>query len=179
MQRRTSLKLILQALAGTSSGLAWGNTPAWMNRTMIKRKIPSSSEELPVVGVGTWQTFDVGLTGAERYPLEQVLQLLIEKGGSVIDSSPMYGNSERVVGDLTSKLRIRKSLFCATKVWTNGRDAGIRQMENSMRLMQADPMDLMQIHNLVDWKTHLPVLRDWKEAGKIRYLGITHYHWLK
>ncbi|HYG41250.1 MAG TPA: aldo/keto reductase [Cytophagales bacterium] len=143
---------------------------------MHKRKIPKSGELLPVVGVGTWQTFDVGETASEMAPLKEVLRLLIENGGSVIDSSPMYGRSEKVAGQLIKDLGIRKSIFCATKVWTNGREAGIRQMEQSMDLMNANPMDLMQIHNLVDWKMHLPVLRDWKEKGKIRFIGITHYH---
>jgi len=172
MNRRNSLKW----LACASAGLWWKTPFPFADTTMQKRKIPSSGELLPVVGVGTWQTFDVGDNAAEREPLEQVLKLLVEKGGSVIDSSPMYGKSERVAGELTEKLGLRKSLFCATKVWTNGKDAGIRQMENSMQLMKARPMDLMQIHNLVDWQTHMPVLRQWKEQGTIRYLGITHYH---
>jgi len=131
---------------------------------------------LPAVGVGTWQTFDVGPNAPERKELKDVLRNLPELGGSVIDSSPMYGESERVVGDLTADLGNRNKLFFATKVWTSGRDAGIRQMEQSFKLMRTTRMDLMQVHNLLDLATHTQTLREWKTAGKIRYLGITHYH---
>lgn len=131
---------------------------------------------LPVVGVGTWQAFDVGPNAPERKELKEVLRNLPELGGSVIDSSPMYGESERVVGDLTADLGNRNKLFFATKVWTSGRDAGIRQMEQSFKLMRTTRMDLMQVHNLLDLATHTQTLREWKTAGKIRYLGITHYH---
>ncbi len=141
----------------------------------MKRKIPSSGEMLPIVGVGTWQTFDVGAAPAERAPLKEVLLTLLEKGGSVIDSSPMYGRSEGVVGDLSTELGINEKLFVATKVWTNGRQSGIDQMNRSFSLLRRKTIDLMQIHNLVDWQTHLATLRSWKADGKIRYLGITHY----
>jgi aryl-alcohol dehydrogenase-like predicted oxidoreductase len=100
----------------------------------------------------------------------------VEAGGSVIDSSPMYGRSEGVVGDLSAALGLRDKLFFATKVWTSGRDSGIRQMEDSLRLMRAQRMDLMQVHNLLDLDTHAKTLREWKKAGRIRYIGITHYH---
>jgi aryl-alcohol dehydrogenase-like predicted oxidoreductase len=144
-------------------------------KLMAKRPIPRSGELLPVIGVGTWQTFDVGPNAPERAELKEVLRLLAEAGGSVVDSSPMYGEAERTVGDLTAELGLRKKLFFATKVWTTGREAGIRQMEESRRLMRAETIDLMQVHNLVDLGTHLKTLREWKSAGKIRYLGITHY----
>ncbi len=140
-----------------------------------RRKIPSTGENLPVVGVGTWQTFDVGASDSERQPLLNVLQELIKYGGSVIDSSPMYGRSEGVVGDLAQRMEIVDKLFMATKVWTNGRDQGIKQMEQSMSRMKKSPIDLMQIHNLVDWKTHIKTLQALKEEGRIRYIGITHY----
>ncbi len=130
---------------------------------------------LPIVGVGTWHTFDVGTSPAERAPLKEVLKTLLEKGGSVIDSSPMYGRSEGVVGDLSTELGINDKLFIATKVWTSGRQSGIDQMNRSFSLLQRQTIDLMQIHNLVDWRTHLTTLRNWKADGKIRYLGITHY----
>ena len=146
------------------------------NDVMNQRTIPSSGEKIPIVGLGTWQTFDVGNTKEEREPLKDVLRVLIEHGGSLIDSSPMYGKSEKVVGDLTTALNIKKSIFEATKVWTSGKEEGIQQMERSMQLMQAEPIDLMQIHNLVDWKTHLGTLKRWKEERKVRYIGITHYH---
>jgi diketogulonate reductase-like aldo/keto reductase len=142
---------------------------------MHKRPIPSSGEPLPVVGCGTWQTFDVGPGKEERAPLLEVLRVLFAAGGSVIDSSPMYGRSEQVVGELLSQMKAEDKSFVATKVWTSGRDAGIRQMERSIQLLRKQPLDLMQIHNLVDWRTHLKTLRQWKGEGRIRYLGITHY----
>lgn len=142
---------------------------------MLTRPIPSSGEALPVVGLGTWQTFDVGTGAKERAPLTEVLKMLFEAGGSVIDSSPMYGTSEAVVGNLLAAMNGHDKAFLATKVWTQGRNAGIQQMEESMRLLKDQRLDLMQIHNLVDWKLHLPTLRAWKAEGRIRYLGITHY----
>ena len=144
-------------------------------KKVIKRIIPSSNEQLTAVGVGTWQTFDVGEAAAEREPLKNVLKTLIEKSGSVIDSSPMYGRSEKVVGELSTELSLNSKLFIATKVWTSGEEEGIRQMNNSFSLLKRDKLDLMQIHNLVDWQTHLKTLRKWKESGKVRYIGITHY----
>lgn len=146
------------------------NTPR-----MHTRPIPSSGEALPVIGCGTWQTFDVGTGSDERAPLAEVLRILFEAGGSVIDSSPMYGRSEAVVGDLLKQAGMHDRAFVATKVWTRGRDAGIRQMRESMKLLQDERIELMQIHNLVDWRTHLKTLRGWKQEGRIRYLGITHY----
>ena len=145
-------------------------------RTMATRPVPRSGEAIPVVGVGTWQTFDVGANAPERAELKDVLRLLSENGGSVVDSSPMYGEAERVVGDLTAELALREKLFFATKVWTSGRESGIRQMEQSFRLMRTKRMDLMQVHNLQDLETHVKTLREWKAAGRIRYIGITHYH---
>jgi aryl-alcohol dehydrogenase-like predicted oxidoreductase len=145
-------------------------------KRMATRTIPKTGESLPVVGVGTWQTFDVGPKAPERKELVDVLRLLVKHGGSVIDSSPMYGQAERVVGDLTSDIGSRDRFFFATKVWTSGREAGIRQMEQSFRLMRTERMDLMQVHNLLDVQTHLATMREWQAAGRIRYLGITHYH---
>jgi diketogulonate reductase-like aldo/keto reductase len=163
-----------QILLGTASALAVAAVPA-EGEKVATRKIPSSGEALPVVGVGTWQTFDVGASPADRAPLADVLRTLFDAGGSVIDSSPMYGASEGVVGDLLTAAGTRSRAFLATKVWTTGRDAGIRQMNASMQLLRADRIDLMQVHNLVDWKVHLATLRGWKGDGKVRYVGITHY----
>jgi diketogulonate reductase-like aldo/keto reductase len=143
---------------------------------IMKRPIPSSGEMLPVVGLGTYQSFDVGNAAAEREPVKEVLRLFVEEGGMLVDSSPMYGPSESVVGDLAVELGLSGKLFMATKVWTSGREAGIRQMEESLRHMKVGRMDLMQIHNLLDWKTHLATLKQWKASGRIRYIGITHYH---
>ncbi|HXV47268.1 MAG TPA: aldo/keto reductase [Candidatus Binatia bacterium] len=142
---------------------------------VIKKPVPTTGELLPVIGLGTWQTFDVGAAGAAREPLRNVLREFVRLGGSVIDSSPMYGRSESVAGDIAAELGVRKQLFLATKVWTSGRDAGIRQMDQSFERLRTQRMDLMQVHNLVDYKTHLATLRRWKEQGKIRYLGVTHY----
>jgi len=173
ISRRNTLKLIGAAALGgiTMPSLA----SLYKSRTMLKRAIPSSGEKLPVVGLGTWIQFDVGASASEREPLRQVLKSMHQYEGKVIDSSPMYGNAERVVGDLTTELGIQNQFFYATKVWTSGKSSGINQMQASMRKMQRKSMDLMQIHNLIDWKTHLKTLREWKEKGKIRYLGITHY----
>jgi diketogulonate reductase-like aldo/keto reductase len=142
---------------------------------MLTRPIPRTGEALPVVGVGTWQTFDAGPEPAARQPLRQVLDGLFEAGGRMIDSSPMYGRAEAVVGDLLAELDARPKAFLATKVWTTGRERGIEQMRRSAELLRAPVIDLMQIHNLVDWATHLATLRQMKDAGSIRYLGVTHY----
>lgn len=146
-----------------------------MEGPILKRAIPSSNEKIPVVGLGTWQTFDVGENESDRAPLKEVLKTLIDNGGSVVDSSPMYGNSEKVVGDLSTELNLNQKLFIATKVWTNGEKSGIEQMNNSFALLKRSKIDLMQIHNLVDWKTHIKTLQNWKEQGRIKYIGITHY----
>ena len=143
---------------------------------MSRRAIPRSGELLPAVGLGTYQTFDVSGSRAEREPLREVLRLFAENGGSLIDSSPMYGSSEGVVGDLSAELGLRPKLFMATKVWASGREAGMRQMEESFRRMRVERMVLMQIHNLLDWKNHARTLAEWKQAQRIRYTGITHYH---
>jgi diketogulonate reductase-like aldo/keto reductase len=145
------------------------------NATMITRPIPSTGEALPVIGLGTWQAFDVGSGAATRGTLAEVLRLFFAGGAKIIDSSPMYGRAEGVVGDLLTELDARESAFIATKVWTSGREGGIAQMKRSAELLRTRVIDLMQIHNLLDWRTHLSTLRRMKEAGQIRYIGITHY----
>jgi diketogulonate reductase-like aldo/keto reductase len=162
-------------IAAGAGLLVAGHAAAQTGVRMHQRKIPSSGEMLPVVGVGTWRTFDVGAKPEDRAPLAEVLRLLFAAGGSVIDTSPMYGSAEAVVGDLLSAAAARSKAFIATKVWTTGRDTGVAQMRKSMGLLKTDRIDLMQIHNLVDWRAHLPTLRAWKAEGRIRYLGITHY----
>jgi diketogulonate reductase-like aldo/keto reductase len=144
-------------------------------KTMMTRVIPSSKEPLPAVGLGTYRGFDVAPSDPAYRSLPAVLDALFEKGGKVIDSSPMYGRAEQTTGELLSIHEPRSPAFLATKVWTRGREEGIAQMEQSFKLLQTDRIDLMQIHNLLDWQTHLPTLREWKEAGRIRYIGITHY----
>ena len=157
-------------MAAAAAGAGAGTVPA-----IIRRRIPSDGELLPVVGLGTWRTFDVGPTPAERQPLREVLARFVALGGRVVDSSPMYGSAETVVGDLAAEQGLTSSLFVATKVWTSGREAGLAQMERSRQRLRVARLDLVQVHNLTDWETHLRTLRDWKAAGRIRYLGVTHY----
>jgi aryl-alcohol dehydrogenase-like predicted oxidoreductase len=142
---------------------------------MLTRPIPSSGIQLPVIGCGTWLGFDIGQRPQERPGRAAVLEALFAAGGRVVDSSPMYGSAEEVVGGLLEASPARSDAFIATKVWTTGKQAGIAQMERSMELLRAPHIDLMQIHNLVDWRTHLETLREWKEQGRIRHMGITHY----
>ena len=142
---------------------------------MLTRTIPATGEALPVIGLGTWQVFDVGADASARAPLRDVLRTFFAAGGRMVDSSPMYGTSESVVGDLCTELSICKPLFVATKVWTSGRDAGIQQMETSFKRLRVEKMDLMQVHNLVDVATHTKTLADWKAKGRVRFVGITHY----
>src|SRR5262245_1085592 len=167
---------VLRLIAGCGILAGVNRNALAQSQGLLKRKIPRGGEMLPAVGVGTWQTFDVGSNAPERAELKEVLRLLVQGGGSVIDSSPMYGRAEGVVGDLSAEAGLRDKLFLATKVWTSGRDSGIRQMETSLRLMRAQRMDLMQVHNLQDVAVHAKTLREWKDAGRIRYAGITHYH---
>ena len=148
---------------------------ATSSKAIVSKPIPRTGESLPVIGLGTWQTFDVGSAQSERAPLRQVLSEFVRLGGTVIDSSPMYGRSESVAGDLANELKLDNKLFVATKVWTSGREAGIRQMEESFRRLRVKRIDLMQIHNLIDWRTHLTTLRRWKKEGRVRYIGVTHY----
>jgi aryl-alcohol dehydrogenase-like predicted oxidoreductase len=177
MGRRDALCLVVAgtaALVGARVGSGW---PAGeeIAASILTRKIPSSGEKLPVIGLGTWQTFDVEPTSAERKPLEEVVQAFANLGGEVVDTSPMYGRSEAMLGEIVASLNLRDRLFLATKVWTSGRLAGIRQMEESMRRLQANRIDLMQVHNLVDASTQLETLQEWKREGRIRYIGVTHY----
>jgi diketogulonate reductase-like aldo/keto reductase len=142
---------------------------------MLLRKIPSTGEALPIIGIGTYKGFDVASNGNDRAALGDVLRTLFSRGGAVLDSSPMYGRAEGVAGELLAAQGAHEKTFIATKVWTQGREAGIEQMNRSMKLLRCERIDLMQIHNLLDWRTHLATLRSWKEAGRIRYIGITHY----
>jgi diketogulonate reductase-like aldo/keto reductase len=154
---------------------AAGPPPAGAASSILTRPIPSSGEAIPVVGLGTWRTCDVGTAPSERAPLKAVLQRFVELGGRVIDSSPMYGTAESVAGDLAAELAVTDKLFFATKVWTSGREAGVAQVEQSFRRFRTKRLDLLQIHNLLDWKTQLRTLRDFKQTGRIRYVGVTHY----
>jgi diketogulonate reductase-like aldo/keto reductase len=142
---------------------------------MITRPIPTTGEPMSVIGLGTWRAYDVGSDETGRRPLRQVLQRLLDAGGRIIDTSPMYGRAEAVTGDLLAEMAARPRSFLATKVWTTGRERGIEQMQRSAQQLRTEIIDLMQIHNLVDWRTHLATLRRMKEEGRLRYIGITHY----
>ena len=165
--------------AGCASTLAQTALPglvAAMERGTIRKTIPASGEALSVIGLGTSRTFDVDLNETTLAPLLEVTRAFFQQGGQLIDSSPMYGNAESVTGKLLKQVKNKQDLFTATKVWTNGRESGIRQMQQSMQRLGVAKIDLMQIHNLRDWKTHIETLRQWKAEGKIRYIGITTSH---
>jgi len=140
---------------------------------LIQKKIPSTGESLPIVGLGTARRYEAVTTEAERAPLRETLREFKALGGKVIDSSPTYGTAEQVVGDLVSELKIRDSLFIATKVSISGRDAGLKQLEQSFKRLQTPKIDLIAVHNLRDTQTHLRTLREWQQQGRIRYVGIT------
>lgn len=142
---------------------------------MHERQIPSTGEAMPVVGLGTWQAFDIGEGAGERGQRREVLEVLFAAGGRMVDCSPMYGRAEAVVGTLLAEMQARDKAYLATKVWTSGEAAGIGQMQASAAKLQTGTIDLMQIHNLVDWRTHLKTLRAWKEKSTFRHIGITHY----
>ncbi len=160
------------------AGAALGLSPMVVNAErgpMMRRPIPASDEQLPVIGLGTYKVFDVAGSHEEIATRRAIVDMLADAGGSVIDTSPMYNRSEKVIGDIIASGSERKNLFLATKVWTNGRDAGIGQMGRSAELMKTDVIDLMQVHNLRDTDVHMATIRDWQEQGRIRYNGLTHY----
>src|SRR5438552_5401447 len=176
MTRRKATRLIGVSAAGLCLPVRALRAQAKAeSSTMLTPAIPSTGEKLPVIGLGTWQAFDVDLTSDNRRQLGDVLSLFVKLGGRVIDTSPMYGRAEDVIGALTTALGIQDKIFLATKVWTRGKKDGIKSMERSMALLRAKRIDLMQVHNLVDVQTQLTTLREWKAQGRIRYLGVTHY----
>lgn len=170
IDRRTFL-----ALSAAAAALPWRRALA-AGAPMMTRPVPKTGEALPVIGMGTYDTFDVASATPEQAPLVEVMRLFHAAGGRVIDSSPMYGKAEQTVGDVLAELKRPAGMFMATKVWTDGKEAGVAQMKASMQKMgTGGKIDLMQIHNLRDWKTHLATLREWKAQGIVRYIGITHY----
>ena len=142
---------------------------------MLMRMIPGTDESIPVVGLGTYEVFDVAGSAEEIETRQEIIHMLVEMGGSLVDSSPMYGRSEKIVGDIIEASGNRDDLFLATKVWTNGRSAGVTQMQRSADIMNAGTIDLMQVHNLRDLDVHMTTIREWQDDGRIRYNGITHY----
>jgi aryl-alcohol dehydrogenase-like predicted oxidoreductase len=172
MNRRELLSTAVKAMAAAAlSTRAAGAGPA---AATIVRKIPSSGEELPVIGLGTSKVFEVGDAAAERAPLQQVLAAFFAAGGRLVDTSPMYSSAEAVLGALMTP-DMHSRAFLATKVWTRGERSGIEQMTHSAQLLKSERLDLIQVHNLLDLDTHLKTLRAWKESGRVRYVGVTHY----
>lgn len=168
--RREALTLLL----GAGIGIATGRLSAQPeSNEQILRAIPRSGERIPAIGLGSSDTFEVGASA--RAPVRDVLESYVRLGGRVVDTSPMYGTAETVIGDIAHHLGVQAKLWLATKVWTRGRQSGIEQMEESFRRLRTDRIDLMQVHNLIDTQAHLRTLRDWKEQGRIRYIGVTHY----
>ena len=172
----TPRRSFLQGLAGLGIALALGPGRANAARAPLTRPIPSSGERIPVIGVGSWLTFDTGAAASALDRLQPVLQAFFDHGGRLIDSSPMYGTAERVIGELLPRMKGREALFAATKVWIYGQALGRRQMEASRKLWGVPRFDLMQIHNMLDWEDHFEVLREMKREGRIRYIGITTSH---
>ena len=166
---------LLQSLAGAGAALAVGSLARAADDAQILRVIPSSGERIPAIGLGTSRTFDIAGTGPRLDGAREVLRLFAAGGGRLVDSSPMYGHAESVIGTLARELALRQRLFYATKVWTHGRQQGVRQMLASLDRMGTARMDLMQVHNLVDTEVHLETLHSWKQQRMLRYIGITHY----
>ena len=161
-----------------AAAAALGLTPTLAvadERRMLDRPIPASGERIPVIGLGTYSVFDVDSTPAEIATRKEIVELLLGEGGSVIDTSPMYNRSERVIGDVFAAGVPREPTFIATKVWTDGQASGVKQMKRSAELMNTDVIDLMQVHNLRDTQVHMETIRDWQDEGRIRYSGLTHY----
>lgn len=166
----------LKGLVALVAGLTMPPSARAAGSAAISKPIPASGERLPVIGMGSWLTFDVGDNAAERAQRVQVVQAFFEQGGVLIDSSPMYGSSEEVIGYCLGRIAARERLFAATKVWTPGRWLGVQQMESSRRKWGVARFDLMQVHNLLDWEAHLDTLKAMKAEGKLRYIGITTSH---
>lgn len=164
------------AALGAAGLPAWAPPVDAQPQEPIRRPIPATGEPLPVIGLGTWITFNAGTAASARTPLVPVMQTFFDRGGAMIDSSPMYGTSEAVIGDLLTRAPRRQRLFAATKVWTYGKSAGERQMESSRRLWGVPKFDLIHVHNMLDWEAHVETLQAWKAAGRVRYIGITTSH---
>jgi diketogulonate reductase-like aldo/keto reductase len=175
-ENRLRRRRLMQALAGCAAVALAGPKFATAAPQAIRKPVPSSGELLPVIGMGSWLTFDVGDNLRARAVRTQVLQAFFDHGGALIDSSPMYGSSQEVIGHALAQVRNKSALFAATKVWILGRGFGIRQMEDARRLWGMPRFDLMQVHNLLDWETHLETLKAWKAEGRVRYIGVTTSH---
>ena len=169
--RRTVLKVVGVSSLTPSMALQAADAKTYMAR----RIIPSTGELLPVIGLGTSRVFDTNLSEKSLNPRKEIVKALLDHGGSLIDTSPMYGRAEEVTGKIAQDLKVNDRLFMATKVWIEGKEAGEIQMNASSKKLNKAVIDLMQIHNLLDWKTHIKTLYEWKEQGKINYIGISHF----
>jgi diketogulonate reductase-like aldo/keto reductase len=177
MESEVKRRIFLKQLAGLGATVLLKPRGAIAaERPAITKAIPSTGERLPVIGMGSWITFDVGNNSYGRAARAKVMQAFFDNGGAFIDSSPMYGSSEEVIGEGLKTIKNRDKLFSATKVWILGKKSGIRQMEDSQKLWGVPRFDLMQIHNMLDWETHWETLKEWKAAGRVRYVGITTSH---
>jgi diketogulonate reductase-like aldo/keto reductase len=175
-ENRLRRRRLMQALIGCAAVALAGPRAVTAAPQSIRKPIPSSGELLPVIGMGSWLTFDVGDNVRARAVRTQVLQAFFDHGGALIDSSPMYGSSQEVIGHALAQVSNKSALFAATKVWILGKGFGIRQMEDARRLWGVPRFDLMQVHNLLDWETHLETLKVWKAEGRVRYIGVTTSH---
>lgn len=172
---RRELAMVALSLAGCDRAPAEAQEPKMPSGPLLTRPIPATGEALPVVGLGTWQAFDIAPGDADWAQAREALAAFARAGGKVVDSSPMYGAAEAAIGTLAAELKLRPQLFLATKVWTRGRGAGEAQITASHRKLRAPVVDLMQVHNLLDLDAHMPTLAAAKAAGTIRYIGVTHY----
>jgi len=172
---KTSRRTVLKILGVSGLAPPMGLQAVDIKNNMARRIIPSTGELLPVIGLGTSRVFDTDLNERSLNPRKEIVKALLDHGGSLIDTSPMYGKAEEVTGKIAQDLKVNDRLFLATKVWIEGKEAGEIQMKESSKKLNKAVIDLMQIHNLLDWKTHIKTLYDWKEQGKINYIGISHF----
>jgi len=172
---KTSRRTVLKILGASSLNPPMALQAADIGNNMARRIIPSTGELLPVIGLGTSRVFDTNLSQRSLNPRKEIIKALLDHGGTLIDTSPMYGRAEEVTGKIAKDLKVNDQLFIATKVWIEGKEAGEIQMKESSKKLNTAVIDLMQIHNLLDWKTHIKTLYDWKEQGKINYIGISHF----
>lgn len=178
--RRDALSVLSAGAAGLVlshplRGVLAAATPAAAAGTLQARAIPSTGERLPVIGLGTSGSFEVGTSDAEREPLREVLRRFFAAGATVIDTAPSYGRAEAVMGELLAELELRPKAFLATKLGAVGRDAGLSQFQRSLTALKTDRVDLLQVHNLRDWRTQMTLIGELKAQGKVRYSGVTHY----
>jgi len=169
-------RAILAGLVALGAASIGRSTVAAAAGPRLTRPLPTTGEQLPVIGMGSWITFDVGDDAAARAQRVEVLRAFFDAGGALVDCSPMYLSAQEVIGHCLARLPDTSALFAATKVWTMTRALGIQQMEASRRLWGVERFDLMQVHNLLDWETHLPTLIEWKAQGRVRYIGVTTSH---